>query len=102
MRLFEWLKQFKTPVYCEDCIHCIPDDGKATIFDEDGPMCKAHPITVDCSEKDSYVRRQKRINIVHSYKRCKNIRKRKSMPLIYSQTCWKFDKKHLTSESETV
>jgi hypothetical protein len=91
MRLFRFIAQFfqKEAVYCEDCIHCVPGD----YHHKDKKMCKAHPIKVDLSEKDTYVKRGAKVKIVETYKSCHEIRLIKAMPVIYDSTCWKFDKK---------
>ncbi len=101
MRLFRYIAQFfGESVYCEDCIHCVPQE-EDTIFPS-GPICKAHPMTVDRSEKDDFVKRGREINIVKTYKPCKEVRLIKTMPLSYMPTCWKFDKKPLQSEKNVV
>ena len=82
---------FKT-VYCEDCKNCLPDDGKGGIGGA-GPMCKAYPIEVDCSEVDTYVKKNRKVRIIKSYKRCYNIRVHKRMPLIFCSYCFKFSSK---------
>ena len=91
MNLFKWIVQKFSTVYCEDCINCIPSDGQ--IMMDDGPMCKAYPIKVDCSDIDTYVDKNRKIKIVESYKRCKNLRNIKSLPLTYSSICFKFSPK---------
>ncbi len=101
MRLFRYIAQFfGESIYCEDCIHCTPSDTD-TITDK-GPMCKAHPITIDCSEKDTFVKKDRKIEIIKSYKPCKEVRLIKTMPLTYDETCWKFDKKPLTDEENVI
>lgn len=99
MRLFRFIAQFfGESVYCEECIHCVAGDK----YNKSQPMCKAHPITVDCSEKDTFVKRDRKIEIIKSYKPCKEVRLLKSMPLTYDDACWKFDKKPLTNDSDVV
>ena len=78
-------------VYCEDCKHCVPSDGE--ISNDDGAMCKAYPIEVDCSGVDTFVTKDRYVKIVKTYKRCDNIRCRKSMPIIYCSYCFKFSPK---------
>lgn len=91
MRLFRFIAQFfhKGAIYCEDCLHCVSGDK----YQKDKPMCKARPIKVDLSEKDTYVKRGANVRIVETYKSCEEIRLIKSFPVIYDETCWKFDKK---------
>lgn len=101
MRLFRFIAQFWSDdgIYCEDCIHCVPGDEQ---IGKKKKMCKAHPIKVDCSEKDTFVKRGAKVNIIKTYKSCEEVRLIKTMPLSYCDTCWKFDKKPLTSESNVV
>lgn len=107
MRLFRYIAQFfGENVYCEDCMHCAPRedqpwDSSNAIFDR-GPICKAHPITVDCSEKDTFVKRGANVKIIKAHKSCDEVRLLRSMPKTYDPTCWKFDKKPLQSENNVV
>lgn len=91
MRLFRFVAQFfhKGAIYCEDCMHCVPEDEHQV----GGPKCDAYLITIDNSDKDTYVKRGAEVRIVKSYKSCKDVRSIKSLPVIYDETCWKFDKK---------
>ena len=91
MRLFRFIAQFfqKEAVYCEDCVHCVPGDK----YQQDGYMCKDHPLKVDFSETDTYVKRGAKVEIVKTSKSCKNVRALKEIPVTYDPTCWKFDKK---------
>ena len=91
MRLFRFIVQFfqKEAIYCKDCMQCLPGDK----YQKGKTMCKAHPLKVDLSEKDTYVKRGAKVKIVETYKSCKEIRMLKAMPVIYDATCWKFDKK---------
>ena len=92
-RFFRWWKQIFSSegVYCEDCKHCIPSDNK--IFGDDGHMCEKYPLEIDCSDKNAFVTKDRRIKIVKTYKRCESVRKTKSSPLVYSATCYEYDKK---------
>ena len=94
MRLFRFIAQFLQggEVYCEDCIHCVHGDENFKIGEK---MCKASPLVVDCSEKNNYLQKGRKINIIKTYKPCKEVRLIKSFPITYDSTCWKFDKKVL-------
>lgn len=98
MKFFRWLKQWIEPVYCEDCVHAVPGQG----HHKDDLMCKATLLVVDCSDKDTYVNKKRKIKIIKTYESCESVRKEKSMPLSYSSTCWKFDKKPLTNEKNVI
>jgi len=90
--MIKWFKnKFKT-VYCEDCENCIPSDRYrgSLIGAGDGPMCKAYPLEVDCSETDTFVKRGRKIEIIKTFQRCDNVRCRKRLPLIYDSFCLKF------------
>ena len=91
LRLFRFIAQFfqKGAIYCEDCIHCVPGDN----IHKGKDMCKAYPLKVDLSEKDTYVKRGAKVKIIKTYKSCEELRLLKSLPVVYDETCWEFDKK---------
>ena len=91
MRIFRFIAQICSgkPSYCEDCSHCIPGDK----WSKGKSMCEANPIEVDCSERDTYVNRGAKVEIINTYKSCEEVRRIKVYPLIYDPACWKFDKK---------
>lgn len=99
MNIFKWIAQKLETVYCEDCVHSVP--GDKNMFNIPRTQCRAYPIEVDTSSKTDYVTRKKKI-VVHTYRWCESIRKTKSMPLIYSSTCHKFERKPLTSKKNVV
>lgn len=91
MRLFRFIAQFfqKGAIYCEDCMHCMPRDK----YHKGKTICKAHPVMVDQSEKDTYVKRVEEVEPIKTYKFCQEVRLIKTLPVIYDSTCWEFDKK---------
>lgn len=92
MRLFRYIAQFwRGPVFCEDCMHCVSGDKHQKGQD----MCEASPLEVDCSDIDTFVNRNRKIDIINTFKSCEEVRRIKSSPRSYDLTCWKFDKKVL-------
>ena len=98
--MIKWLKEkFKT-VYCEDCDNCVPSDGhEDSLIGShgcflrgvgNGPMCKAYPLEINCGDVDSFVKNDRRVKIIKTFRRCEGIRKNKPFPLSYCPYCFKF------------
>jgi len=94
MNIFKKVKEkFKT-VYCEDCKNCMPSDGhEEYLVEEDGPMCKAYPIEIDCSDIDTFVKKDRKIKIIKTFQRCRYIRSKSDISQTYFSYCFKYEKK---------